>query len=59
MAPRFIEAVEAAMGRKVIAFMSQVCFDPDMAAEVFVLQPEGDDRAPESNGPIPALDGRS
>jgi hypothetical protein len=29
------------MGRKVIAFMSQVCFDPDMAAEIFVLEPNG------------------
>jgi len=29
------------MGRKVIAFMSQVCFDPDMAAEIFVLEPDG------------------
>ena len=48
MRPKFIEAVEAAMGRKVIAFMSQVCFDPDMAAEVFVLEPQGEDRAPES-----------
>jgi uncharacterized protein YbcI len=48
MRPKFEEAVEEAMGRKVIAFMSQVCFEPDMAAEVFVLEPEGDDRAPES-----------
>jgi uncharacterized protein YbcI len=57
MGPMFIEAVETAMGRKVIAFMSQVCFDPDMAAEVFVLAPEGDDRAPESDVRLPALDG--
>jgi uncharacterized protein YbcI len=47
MGPMFREAVEAATGRKVIAFMSQVCFDPDMAAEVFVLDPQGEDRAPE------------
>jgi uncharacterized protein YbcI len=47
MGPRFREAVEQAMGRKVIAFMSQVCFDPDMSAEVFVLEPQGEDRAPE------------
>jgi uncharacterized protein YbcI len=59
MGPRFIEAVEAAMGRKVIAFMSQVCFDPDMAAEVFVLAPEGDDRTPESDVRLPALDGHA
>jgi uncharacterized protein YbcI len=48
MGPKFKAAVEEATGRKVIAFMSQVCFDPDMAAEVFVLEPQNDDRAPES-----------
>jgi uncharacterized protein YbcI len=48
MGPKFREAVEAATGRTVIAFMSQVCFDPDMAAEVFVLEPQGEDGAPES-----------
>jgi uncharacterized protein YbcI len=48
MGPKFREAVEAATGRTVIAFMSQVCFDPDTAAEVFVLEPQGEDAAPES-----------
>ena len=48
MGPKFIEAVETTMGRKVIAFMSQVHFDPDMAAEIFVLEPREEDRAPES-----------
>jgi uncharacterized protein YbcI len=38
----FSEAVEAILGRKVIAFMSQVHFEPDMAAEVFVLGPSTD-----------------
>jgi uncharacterized protein YbcI len=47
MGPKFRAAVEEATGRKVIAFMSQVCFDPDMAAEVFVLEAQGEDRAPE------------
>jgi uncharacterized protein YbcI len=47
MSTRFREAVEGATGRRVIAFMSQVHFDPDMAAEVFVLEPETADRAPE------------
>jgi uncharacterized protein YbcI len=46
MGPKFREVVEEATGRSVIAFMSQVCFDPDMAAEVFVLEPQGEDRAP-------------
>jgi uncharacterized protein YbcI len=35
----FTDAVEQATGRKVVAFMSQVHFDPDMAAEIFVLRP--------------------
>lgn len=48
MRPKFTQAVEEATGRTVIAFMSQVTFDPDMAAEVFVLEPEAEDRAPES-----------
>ena len=48
MGPKFREAVEKATGRTVIAFMSQVSFDPDMAAEVFVLEPQGEDRAPEA-----------
>jgi uncharacterized protein YbcI len=44
MGPDFVEAVEEITGRKVIQFMSQVAFDPDMAAEVFVLEPEDADR---------------
>jgi uncharacterized protein YbcI len=39
----FTAEVEKITGRKVIQFMSQVAFDPDMAAEVFVLEPDGDD----------------
>lgn len=45
MESRFVEAVEGATGRHVVACMSQVHFDPDMAAAIFVLQPELDDRA--------------
>lgn len=37
----FTAAVEEITGRKVIAFMSQVHFDPDMAAEIFVFEPNG------------------
>jgi uncharacterized protein YbcI len=47
MGPKFREVVEEATGRSVIAFMSQVCFDPDMAAEVFVLEPEAGEAAPD------------
>jgi uncharacterized protein YbcI len=49
MRSRFSEAVEEITGRKVIQFMSQVSFDPDMAAEIFVLEPgTTEDVAPES-----------
>lgn len=40
MKATFVELVEAAMERKVRAFLSQVHFDPDIAAELFVLEPE-------------------
>jgi uncharacterized protein YbcI len=39
MRGQFSEAVEEITGRKVVAFMSQVHFEPDMAAEIFVLEP--------------------
>jgi uncharacterized protein YbcI len=47
MRERFSDAVEEITGRKVIAFMSQVHVNPDMAAEIFVLEPRDADRAPE------------
>jgi uncharacterized protein YbcI len=48
MANRFSKAVEEITGRKVIQFMSQVSFEPDMAAEIFVLEPgTAEDIAPE------------
>ncbi len=51
MGRRFSDAVEEITGRKVVQFMSQDSFDPDMAAEIFVLQPgTGVDIAPESDG---------
>jgi uncharacterized protein YbcI len=37
MKAAFSSAVEEITGRRVIQFMSQVAFDPDMAAEVFIL----------------------
>ncbi len=39
MRPRFTEIVERATGRRVAAFFSQVCHDPDMAVELFLLDP--------------------
>ena len=35
----FTEAVEGITGRRVIAFMSEVHVDPDISAELFVLEP--------------------
>ncbi|HEX2232296.1 MAG TPA: Na-translocating system protein MpsC family protein [Thermoleophilaceae bacterium] len=37
-----IELVEGATERKVVAFMSQNHIDPDLAIEVFVLEPTAD-----------------
>jgi uncharacterized protein YbcI len=50
MEEQFTKVVEDAMGRKVIAFMSQVHFDPDISLEAFVLQSE--------DGKTPAAEGR-
>jgi uncharacterized protein YbcI len=43
VADRFKTAVADATGRRVIAYHSQVTFQPDMGFEVFVLEPEADD----------------
>ena len=40
MEPQFIEVVEAATGRRVKAYMSQVHIDPDVAVELFMLAPK-------------------
>lgn len=42
MKPDLIAAVEEVTGRSVIAFMSGNHIDPDMAAEIFVLEPQQD-----------------
>ena len=43
VARRFKEAVSTATGRPVIAYHSQVVFDPPMGFEIFVLEPDEDD----------------
>jgi uncharacterized protein YbcI len=48
MEEHFTEVVESALGRKVIAYMSQIHADPDLAVELFVLEP--DEAAPEIAG---------
>jgi uncharacterized protein YbcI len=41
MRPELVQAVERLSNRDVVAFMSENHVDPDMAAEIFVLAPEG------------------
>jgi uncharacterized protein YbcI len=52
MRERFVAVVENATGRKVRAFLSEVSLDPDISAEVFVLQRADPDHetAPEGVG---------
>lgn len=54
MRNRFSDAVEGITGRKVIQFMSQVSFDPDMAIEFFALEPVVSDEPPSADGTEPA-----
>ena len=42
MEEQFRDIVESATGRRVVAYMSQVHEDPDLAVEVFLLEPDGD-----------------
>jgi uncharacterized protein YbcI len=37
---RFTGVVEQCLGRRVLTYHSQVTFDPDMAFEIFVLEPD-------------------
>jgi uncharacterized protein YbcI len=47
----FSAAVAEITGREVIQFMSQVSFDSDMAAEIFILEPGTTiDVAPDQDG---------
>ncbi len=41
MEEQFTEIVEQATGRTVCAYMSQVHVDPDVAVELFMLEPDG------------------
>ena len=43
-----IASIEELTGRKVTAFMSANHIDPDLAAELFVLEPDGDAAASDS-----------
>jgi Na+-translocating membrane potential-generating system (MpsC) len=69
MEGEFRQVVEEATGRKVIAYMSSIHVDPDLAVELFVLEPleetesglsvDGDDPvvSVDGDGPAPSLDG--
>jgi uncharacterized protein YbcI len=50
MRSRFIDVVEQATGRKVRAFLSEVNLDPDISVEIFVLERDTADPAPEGVG---------
>jgi uncharacterized protein YbcI len=47
MESRFVGAVEEILGRKVRAFLSHVSLEPDISVEVFVLERDSADPAPE------------
>src|SRR5881392_3173207 len=42
MEGHFTGVVEEVMGRRVVAYMSQIHQDPDLAVELFVLEPTGE-----------------
>ncbi len=50
MRTRFVEDVERATGRKVRAFLSEASVDPDISAEIFMLERDERDPAPEGVG---------
>jgi uncharacterized protein YbcI len=57
MEDEFRRVVEEATGRKVIAYMSSIHVDPDLAVEIFVLEPLDDPVALEpasTDGAAPA-----
>jgi len=47
MESRFVKTIEEISGRKVRAFLSQVSLNPDISVEVFVLERDSADPAPE------------
>jgi uncharacterized protein YbcI len=58
MEVEFTEVIEEATGRKVIAYMSQIHTDPDLAVEVFVLEPQKAEAGSDGSGPA-SSDGAS
>ena len=50
MDAEFRRVVEEATGRKVIAYMSSIHVDPDLAVELFVLEPVEGEAEPDAEG---------
>jgi uncharacterized protein YbcI len=50
MEEEFRSVIEESTGRKVIAYMSSIHVDPDLAVEIFVLEPTDE---PASDGDVP------
>jgi len=56
MEEQFTAIVQEATGRRVIAYMSQIHQDPDLAVEIFMLEPvEEDSRDPAGVGELPEV----
>lgn len=61
MQTQYTEVVESRLGRRVVAYMSQVHTDPDIAVELFMLEPaersvmaEHMQEFPDDDGPLAA-----
>ncbi len=52
MEDEFRQVVEEATGRKVVAYMSSIHVDPDLAVEVFVLEPLEEPEEVDSDGQV-------
>jgi uncharacterized protein YbcI len=56
MKDEFTAVVEGATGRRVIAYMSEIHQDPDLAVEIFVLEPgESGAGLPDGTGELPGV----
>lgn len=57
MQEQFTQVVEDTLGRRVVAYLSQVHTDPDIAVELFMLEPTGSGVTAEHEQEFPADDG--
>lgn len=56
MQEQFTQVVEDTLGRRVVAYLSQVHTDPDIAVELFMLEPTGRGTVAEYEQEFPAED---